>query len=201
MLALKLLINKMRFLFLIPVIVALFTNCSNKNLYEKEIAIVDSTKIVLQVKLNELLRAEKNIEVSAFSKFNTYTAFLKSNVKDTLRKHEATAIQLFINSGEVIKQFSASQPELIKQTELSINQLKKLSLDAKEGRLQPNALQSFYATEKSHAEELIEIIEQNIRALNLSINNYRNSLPRTEEYIKSINNGTLPTVVADSTID
>ncbi len=199
--ALRLLTDKMRFVAFILVATALFTNCGHKSMYEKEIAIVDSTKIVLQVKLNELLRAEKNIEISAFSKFETYMAFLKSNIKDTVRKSDATAIQQFINSGEVIKQFSASQTELIKQTELNINQLQKLSVDAKEGRLQANALQSFYSTEKSHAEELIGVIEQNIKALNLSINSYRNSLPRTEEYIRSINNGTLPTVVADSQID
>ena len=170
-------------------------------MYEKEISTIDSTKVVLQVKLNELLRAEKNIEVSAFSKFETYEAFLKSNIKDTLNKPEATAIQLFLNSGKTIKQFNLSKAELIKQTELSIAQLQKLSLDARENNIQQNALQSFYSTEKNHAEELIGVIEQNIKALNLSINSYRNSLPRTEDYIRIINNGALPTVVADSQID
>lgn len=191
----------MRILFSILVLLAVFTNCGRKNIYEKEISTIDSTKVVLQVKLNELLRAEKNIEVSAFSKFETYEAFLKSNIKDTLNKPEATALQLFLNSGKTIQQFNASKTELIKQTELSIEQLKKLSLDARENNIQQNALQSFYSTEKNHAEELITVIEQNIKALNLSINSYRNSLPRTEEYIRTINNGTLPTLVADTQID
>lgn len=191
----------MRFLFSIVVLFAVFTNCSHKSNYEKEIAIIDSTKIVLQVKLNELQRAEQNIESSAFAKFETYQSFLKSNIKDTLKKSDASAIQYFINSGSVIKQFNSSKSELIKQTELSISQLLKLSQDAKENNLQPNAIKVFYSTEKSHAEELIQAIEKNIKALNISINSYRNSLPRTEEYIKSINNGSLPTVVAGSTLD
>lgn len=191
----------MRILFSILVLLAVFTNCGRKNIYEKEISTIDSTKVVLQVKLNELLRAEKNIELSAFSKFETYEAFLKSNIKDTLNKPEATALQLFLNSGKTIRQFNASKIELIKQTELSIEQLKKLSLDARENNIQQNALQSFYSSEKNHAEELITVIEQNIKALNLSINSYRNSLPRTEEYIRTINNGTLPTLVADTQID
>lgn len=177
------------------------TNCGYKSNYDKEIAIIDSTKIVLQVKLNELQRAEQNIESSAFIKFDTYKTFLKSNLKDTLRKSDASAVQLFLNSGNTIKQFNSTKGELIKQTELSVSQLIKLSVDAKENNLQPNAVKAFYSTEKSHAEELIQIIEKNIKALNISINNYRNSLPRTEEYIKSINNGSLPTEVADSIVE
>lgn len=189
------------FLSIIIFVVVLFSSCKNKSNYDKEVAVIDSTKIVLQVKLNELKRAGQNIESSKFAKFEIYLAFLKSNIKDTLSKTDATAVQVFLNSGEVIKQFSGVQPELVRQTELSINQLQKLSIDAKEGNLRPDAVQAYYSTEKSHAEELIIAIEKNIKALNLSINNYRNSLIKTEDYIKQINNGILPTVVSDTNLN
>lgn len=175
--------------------------CRHTNYYEKETNLLDSTKIVLQVKLNELKKSEQTIQNLQFQKFESYHSFLKSNVKDTIGKIEGNALQLFIKAGETIAGFNKSKSELIKQTETSITQIQKLSADIKENNVQPNVVQSYCNSEKGHAEELIKTIEQNIKALNLSINNYRNSVSKTEEYIKHINNGQLPTVVADSTLE
>lgn len=191
----------MRLFFSIIVFVAVLTNCKNNNIYEKETAIIDSTKIVLQVKLNELMRAEQNMESVGFAKFEIYNAFLKTNMKDTVVKYEATAIQQFINSGNTIREFAKSKEALIKQTEVSILQLQKLSIDVKENHLPLNTVKAYYNSEKNHAEELIKAIEQNIKAFNLSVNNYRNSVLKIEEYIKKINYGALPTVVPDSNIE
>jgi hypothetical protein len=170
-------------------------------MYEKEIAILDSTKIVLQVKLNELKKSEQSIQNLQFGKFEAYNSFLKNNVKDTIAKGEGNALQLFVKAGNTISEFNKAKTDLIKQTETSILQIQKLSADLKENNVQHNVAQSYCNSEKGHADELIRIIEQNVRALNLSINNYRNSVSRTEEYIKQINNGQLPTVIADSTIE
>jgi Ni,Fe-hydrogenase I large subunit len=170
-------------------------------MYEKETAILDSTKIVLQVKLNELKKSEQSIQNLQFEKFETYNSFLKSNVKDTIGKTEGNALQLFVKSGGTISEFNKSKNELIKQTETSIVQIQKLSSDLKESNVQNNVALSYYSSEKGHADELIKTIEQNVKALNLSINNYRNSIAKTEEYIKHINSGQLPSVVADSTLE
>ena len=136
-----------------------------------------------------------------YSKFESYHSFLKSNIKDTIGKTEGNALQLFIKSGNTIGEFIKSKTELIKQTETSITQIQKLSFDLKENNVQLNVVQSFFNSESGHADELIKTIEQNIKAFNLSLNNYRNSVSKTEEYIKQINNGELPKVVADSTLE
>ena len=162
---------------------------------------LDSTKIVLQVKLSELKKSEQVIENLQYSKFEPYASFLKTNVKDTIGKSEGNALQMFVRSGNTIKEFNKSKTELIRQTEVSITQIQKLSSDLKENNVQLNVVQPYYSSERGHADELIKTIEQNIKALNLSLNNYRNSVAKTEEYIKHINNGQLPAVVADSTID
>lgn len=188
-------------LFIILLFTVALFNCKRGNIYEKEIALLDSTKIVLQVKLNELKKAETNILNLQFPKFETYKAFLKSNVKDTLGRIEGNALQLFVNSGSTIKEFNKTKTELIKQTETGILQIQKLSADIKENNIQHNVIQSYYNSEKGHADELIKTIEQNMKALNVSLNGYRNSLGKTEEYIKQINNGQLPVVVADSTLE
>ena len=177
------------------------SNCKRSGMYEKEIAILDSTKIVLQVKLSELKKSELSIQNLQFEKFDPYNSFLKSNVKDTIGKSEGNALQLFVKAGNTISDFNKSKTELIKQTETSITQIQKLSADLKENNVQHNVAQSYYTSEKGHADELIKTIEQNVKALNLSLNNYRNSFGKTEEYIKLINNGQLPNVVADSTIE
>ncbi len=187
--------------FIIILLTVFLFNCKHGNIYEKEIALLDSTKIVLQVKLNELKKAEVNIQNLQYPKFETYNAFLKSNVKDTIGRIEGNALQAFINSGNTIKEFNKTKTELIKQTETGILQIQKLSADLKENNVQMNVAQSYYQSEKGHADELIKTIEQNMKALNLSLNGYRNSIGKTEEYIKLINNGQLPVVVADSTLE
>ena len=187
-----------------PIIILLsffLAECRHTNYYEKETNLLDSTKIVLQVKLNELKKSEQAIQNLQFQKFEIYHSFLKINIKDTIGKIEGNALQLFVIAGETIEGFNKSKSELIKQTETSITQIQKLSADIKENNVQPNVVQSYFNSEKGHAEELIKTIEQNVKALNLSINNYRNSVSKTEEYIKHINNGQLPAVVADSTLE
>src|SRR5688572_455890 len=109
----------MRFLAFIVALVVLFS-CKRGNMHEKETAILDSTKIVLQVKLNELKKSEQNMQSVQFPKFETYYSFLKSNIKDTVGRIEANAVQQFINSGLNVKEFNKTKAELIKQTETSI---------------------------------------------------------------------------------
>ena len=166
-------------------------------MFEKEIILLDSTKIVLQVKLNELKRSEQSMQNFQFQKFDAYYSFLKNNIKDTIGRAEANAIQAFINSGKTLKEFLKNREDLVKQTETSILQIQKLSADLKQSNVQSNVAKSYFSSEKSHADELIVIIESNIRTFNLSLNTYRNNLPKTEEFIKKINNGALPTVVND----
>lgn len=185
----------MKQLLFIFVLITVFTQCKTGNEFEKEASVIDSTKVVLQVKLNELKRSEQNLETIGFNKFEIYSTFLHNNLKDTISRSGASVIQQFINAGNTLKQFEKGKEELVKQTELSIAQLQKLSSDVKENNLQPNAIQAFYSGEKNHAEELISAIEQNIKALNMSSASYKSSLPRTEEFIRSINNGNLPIVV------
>jgi hypothetical protein len=189
------------FVFIIALCSLFFIECKHTNYYEKETAALDSTKIVLQVKLNELKKSEQVIEIAQFSKFEAYSSFLKNNLKDTVSKGEGNALRFFVQSGTTIREFNKVKQEFAKQTETSIAQIQKLSSDLKENNVQLNVVQPYYNSEKGHADELIKTIEQNIKALNLSINNYRNSILRTEEYIKQINNGQLPTVVTDSTIE
>lgn len=188
-------------LFISALLAFCLSGCKQGSIYEKETAILDSTRIVLQVKLNELKKSEQNIQNLQFEKFDAYLSFLKSNVKDTIEKTEGNALQIFVKAGETISAFNKSKQELIKQTEASIVQIQRLSADMKEGVAQHNTAQSYFNSEKGHAEALIKTIEQNVKALNLGITNYRNSFARTEEYIKKINSGQLPGVVADSTLD
>jgi hypothetical protein len=186
---------------LILVITVLFflSGCRQKSPYEKETALLDSVKIVLQVKLNELKKAETNVQNTGFSKYEIYSRFLSGNLKDTIEKSQANAVRSFINSGKTVSSFNKTKPDLIRETEKTISQLQKLSSDLKEENIQPNAVRTYFDTETSHADKLITTIEQNIKSVNIGLINFRNAVPRTEELIKQINNGQLPTVVADTT--
>lgn len=175
-----------------------FISCQTKNNYEKETAQLDSLKIVLQVKLSELKKAEANVNNYSFSKFEAYSRFLSNNLKDTVDKSQANALRNFISAGKTISDFTVLKPALIKETETAISQLQKLSGDLKENAVQQNAVQAYMDTEKTHAEKLVTVIEQDLKSLNISLINFKNAVPKTEELIKHINNGELPSIVAES---
>ncbi len=175
-----------------------FTGCKHSSLYEKEVSMVDSTKIVLQVKLNEFKKAEVNIQNTAFSKGKTYVQFLKSNLKDTIGRIEANALRQFLSAVETIEQFNQTKSELVKQTETAISQLQKLATDLRTNAVTQGQAKSFYDTEMKNANKLVEVIEQNLKALTISLINIRNSTPRTEDLIRQINNGQLPVLITDS---
>src|SRR5947209_4187471 len=83
--------------------------CGHSRLYNKQISVLDSTKIVLRVKLNELKKAETNIQLRGYSKYDLYKQFLNSNLKDTISHSEATTLQQFLSSGEVIKHYNETK--------------------------------------------------------------------------------------------
>ena len=191
--------TKMHFCFTIIFCACLFLfSCKPSHLYDKQVGLLDSTKIVLQVKINELKKIETNIQQRGFSKYEAYKRFLNSNLNDTLTRIEATALQQFMSSGEIIRLYNESKTELIQQTETSIAQLQKLSSDLKENNLPPNQAQTYFDNEKNHADKLVGIIEKNIATVNVSLVNFKNSTQKTEELIMEINHGQLPSVVADS---
>jgi hypothetical protein len=185
----------MRLSLLIIVLALLFSNCRQKNNYEELTSVLDSTKIVLQVKLNELKKAETNMQANSFTKFDAYHNFLNSNLKDTIDKAYANPLRNFINSGKVVKNFNTLKPQLIKETETTISQLQKLSSDLKGNALPFNTAKTYFSNEISHCNILIPTIEGDIKALNIALINFRNSVPKTEELIKKINNGQLPSIV------
>ncbi|MGZ4036712.1 MAG: hypothetical protein ACXVPQ_02720 [Bacteroidia bacterium] len=182
-------------------LVLAFCGCSHSHFYDKQVALLDSTKIVLQVKLNELKKVETNIQQRGYSKYELYKRFLNSSLKDTISRHEATTIQQFLNAGEIIKQYSDGKNELIRQTETSIVQLQKLAADLRENNIHQRQALQFFETEKTHADKLVQVIEKNITAANIALMNYKSSTPRTEELIRQINHNQLPSVVADSTAE
>ena len=55
---------------------------------------------------------------------------------------------MFVKSGETIKGFNKSKGELIKQTEIGITQIQKLSSDLKENNVQINVVQPYYNSER-----------------------------------------------------
>jgi hypothetical protein len=176
-------------------------SCGRSHLYDKQVALLDSTKIVLQVKLNELKKIETNIQQKGYSKYELYRRFLNSNLKDTINRSEASTIQQFLGSGEIIKQYNDSKAELVHQVETSISQLQKLAGDLKENTIQQQQAQLFFDNEKTHADKLVQTLEKNITAVNIGLMNFKNSVAKTEELLRQINNGQLPSVVADSTAE
>lgn len=179
-------------------ITTFFLSCKPQPVFDKDTALLDSIKIVLQVKINELQRTQENIKQASFSGYTVYASFLKSNLPDTIAKSEAVFIQQFLNSGRAIQQFNNELPGLLKESKIAVSQLQKLSGDVKENNIASNQKQNYIQAETKHANQTIETIEKNIRALNGSLFVFNANYRKTEEYIKKNNHGQLPSLVTET---
>lgn len=170
--------------------------CTPHDRYEKEAALIDSLKIVLRVKLSEVNKAEAAISASSFGRFDIYRRFLSSNTPDTIEKAQASAIRNFVSCGKVVSDFANKSPQLAKETETSISQLQALASDLRAGHAQNL---KHVKTESDHAQKLIAVLENDLRLVNGSLINFRNSIAGTEAFIRQINHGRLPSLVTDTT--
>jgi hypothetical protein len=176
----------------------LFIQCHSKNLYPKETSSLDSLKIVLQVKKQELNKSTIHMSQYGFDKYEPYKKFLLEHIKDTILRVEATALQLYIKSGNLLTNYNMNMPKQNGEVELTISQLQLLSEDLKSNNIPANKVQDYYENEIAHATMLIARMEKDLLLVNSALNGLNTSRSKVEDFLRKNNLGELPKLVNDS---
>ncbi len=179
-------------------VVFLLVSCSvSSEESVKKAAQIDSIRVVINVKAQELKQTDSALISRAIGKFNTYTVFIQTNINDTLNKEEANVLQQFYTSGNALITFQKNKQTLLSRTNLLMDQLSDLIKDANNG-LHLSLLNEYLNKEAKAADELIKNVDEQNKLYQKSIQDFKNALPLTEELIRKRNNGQLPGIINDA---
>lgn len=172
--------------------VLLFSSCNNSHVYDKYVKELDSLKIVVEQSVSNFKTIDSMACYNAYSKQYTYASYINVNLKDTVSKSTAEALQTFYLLGKNMVNYLAMRPVWLTEAHKSIVQLTNLSHDLKNNSVEDEEAVEFINEEKKEAEKIIAELKENTEAIRIHIEQFTLTLPVAEEVIKTLNKGILP---------
>ncbi len=166
--------------------------CKPSHAYDKYIKELDSLKIVVEQTIDNFNTIDSALCYEAYSKQYTYTIFITANLKDTVSKSSAEAMQTFFATGKPINNYLAMRPVWLAEARTRVKQLSTLSTDLKNGTIETAEAVEFINEEKKQSEKIIEELKVNTSLLRKQLEQYAKNLPVIEGMIKELNGGQLP---------
>ena len=127
-----------------------------------------------------------------FSKQFTYASYINVNLKDTVSKSTAEALQTFYLLGKNMVNYLAMRPVWLAEAQKSITQLTNLSHDLKNNSVEDEEVVEFINEEKKEAEKIIAELKENTEAIRIQMEQFTLTLPVAEEVVKKLNKNLLP---------
>ncbi len=180
------------FLLLSPI---LFLSCSNSEVYENGAKRLDSLDGAMGLISKEILSSDTVQLQKAIERFMTYRFFIKTNVNDTLLSEEAETIKRFFLSGTVLGSYSKNRTLLLNRANSMHTQATKLRHDITETLISEQELNAAMEKETKASAELTGTMLEQQKKYYSAMQEFKQVLPLTEEFIRKYNKGELPTLI------
>ena len=175
--------------------VLLFSSCNNSHVYDKYVKELDSLKVVVEQSVSNFKTIDSVACYNAYSKQFTYASYINVNLRDTVSKSTAEALQTFYMLGKNMVNYLAMRSIWLAEAQKSITQLTNLSHDLKNKSVEDEEAIEFINEEKKEAEKIIAELKENTEAIRFQIEQFNLTLPIAEEVVKKLNQGVLPEIV------
>ena len=175
--------------------VLLFSSCNNSHVYDKYVKELDSLKVVVEQSVSNFKTIDSVACYNAYSKQFTYASYINVNLRDTVSKSTAEALQTFYLLGKNMVNYLAMRSIWLAEAQKSITQLTNLSHDLKNKSVEDEEAIEFINEEKKEAEKIIAELKENTEAIRFQIEQFNLTLPIAEEVVKKLNQGVLPEIV------
>ena len=172
-----------------------FSSCHKSDKYEKYIKELDSLKIVIEQSIVNFNSIDSATCYNAYSKQYTYANFINVNLKDTVPKATAEALQTFYLLGRNMENYLAMRPVWILESHKSITQLTNLSHDLKNGSVTDKEAVDFINEEKKEAEKIIIELNKNTDSIRFQLEQFNLNIATVEIVVKKLNHEILPEIV------
>ncbi|MBL7902971.1 MAG: hypothetical protein JNK73_13320 [Bacteroidia bacterium] len=172
-----------------------FMSCTNSELYEKGTKQLDSLEGAMGLISKEILSSDTLQLQKALERFTTYRLFIKTNVNDTILPGEAENIKRFFASGTALEAYSKNRPVLLERAGLIHTQITKLRNDISNLLIDEQVLMMALEKENKTSAELTGLMLEQQKKYYSALQEFKQVLPLTEEFIRKHNKGDLPTLV------
>jgi hypothetical protein len=172
-----------------------FVSCTNSEVYEKGTKQLDSLEGAMGLISKEILSSDTLQLQKAVERFTTYRFFIKTNVNDTLLPEEAETIKRFFTSGTALEAYSKNRPVLMQRARLMHDQVSKLRNDISNLLIDEQVLMMALEKENKASAELTGLMLDQQKKYYSALQEFKQVLPLTEEFIRKHNKGELPTLV------
>ncbi len=172
-----------------------FSSCNNSHTYDKYVKELDSLKIVVEQSVANFKTVDSVECYNAYSKQFTYAGYINVNLKDTVPRSTAEALQTFYMLGRSMVNYLAMRPVWLSEAQKSISQLTHLSHDLRNGSVEDKEAVEFINEEKKEAEKIIEELKENTEVIRVQMEQFALTLNVAEEVVKKLNQGVLPEVM------
>lgn len=146
--------------------------CSNEKKFAKQTKILDS----LTLELEKGIAVYKTIDTLKLrQKLNEYdkqVRFIAENVKDTISLKDGEVINAYKDLSGAMNYLLLKNKEFTAEVELSKQQLKNLSADMKNSKLEDAKAFEYFTQEQVNAENLLEAINRDINLTRTEINRF-----------------------------
>ena len=149
-----------------------FSFCSNEKKFEKQTRILDS----LTLELEKGIAVYKTIDTlklkQKLAEYEKQTKYIAENVKDTISLKDGEVINAYKGSSNAMNYLLLKNKDFITEIELSKQQLKDLSGDIKNNKIEDARAFEYFTQEQVNAGNLLEAINKDISLAKTEINRF-----------------------------
>jgi hypothetical protein len=187
-----------RLLCILFSVVMLLSGCGDGKIYKQQAKTLDSLGGAIGGTIRSLSLIDTQKIDRCVIKFENYSRFILQDVRDTLDRSEADALQGFHISGKNLKALMMNRRAILSRCGQVSSQLDLLSTDVKERQASPDLLARHIELEKAAAVSLLESGRQTALDIQKNLDAFITSVHPTESLIRKRNAGELPVVINDN---
>lgn len=175
-------------------------SCNQTEIYNQRAKTLDSLSGVLNVSVARIEQTDTVLLSKAIGRFENYRSFIQNNIKDTLTKPEADALQVFYKSGKNLAAFRLNRTEILNRSALVNSQIEKLRLAIKNQEEDLVLLNQYLSQEQKQITNLVNAIYAQQTIYFSGLQEFKTSLRAIEQLIKLRNNNQLPDIVKEEEV-
>jgi hypothetical protein len=158
--------------FLLIVLSLFISFCNPEKKFDKQIRVLDS----LTIELEKSQAVYKTIDtlklLQKLSEYQKNVAFISSEVKDTINSKDGELINAYRGMSNALMYLLNRNREFLAEIEISKKQLKDLSTDMKNNKIDDLKAFEFYTKEENNAGALIEQITKDVEMAKTEIGRF-----------------------------
>ncbi|MFL5753855.1 MAG: hypothetical protein ACJ76F_10650 [Bacteroidia bacterium] len=152
--------------------VLVFSFCSNEKKFEKQTRVLDS----LTLELEKGIAVYKTIDTvklkQKLEEYEKQVKYIAENVKDTISLKDGEVINAYKGLSNAMNYLVTKNRDFITEIELSKQQLKDLSEDIKNNKIEDAKAFEYYTQEQFNAESLLAAMNKDIAIARTEVNRF-----------------------------